>query len=563
MRIRVAWLSIVLAGTTAGASEPPAAQQPPAAQPPTAAEPGGEPAPKLLEGMGSHHRAIGSSSELAQKYFDQGLVLAFGFNHAAAGQAFREAARLDPRCAMCFWGTGLVLGPHINAAMETDAVSPAWEATEQAQRLASKASPADRALIEALGKRYSPIPGAERAALDEAYADAMRKAAARFPDDADVQTLAAEALMDLHPWDLWEKDGKPKPWTDEILALLGKALALDPQHPGANHFYIHAVEASKQPERALTAAERLRTLVPGAGHLVHMPAHVYIRTGRYWESVEANRAAIAADRNSAPASCHGTLYTLAYVPHNVHFLWAGAAFAGAGGVAVDAAKQTAEGVDPSKLREPGLGMLQGYSVTPLYAFVRFGHWQDILATPEPDADLAYPRGVWRWAQGLAHLRRKNLDAAAADLAALEIHAKDPALEKVTIFDIYGTRELLEVARLHLAGELAFARGERDVALERLRAAVAAEDALPYDEPPPWPLPMRQVLGAVLLEMGQPADAEAVYRADLEKYPENGWSLRGLSRALAQQGKAEEAAAVETRFQRAWAHGDFELKASRL
>jgi tetratricopeptide (TPR) repeat protein len=519
-------------------------------------------ATKLLEGMGSHRRDVGTSAQ-AQRFFDQGLVLAYGFNHAAAEQAFREAARLDPSCAMCVWGVALVLGPHINAAMEESAVSPAWEASQEARRLAKNAKPADRALIEALTKRYSPMPGAERAKLDPAYADAMRQVAKRYPDDADVQTLTAEALMDVHPWDLWEKSGPAKPWTGEILTLLERAMSLDPQHPGANHFYIHAVEASKEPQRAMASADRLRDLVPGAGHLVHMPAHVFIRTGRYWDAVLANRRAIDADRKSAAISCHGSLYALGYVPHNVHFLWASAAFAGAGGVAVDAARQTAAGVDLTKLREPGLGVLQHYWVTPMYAYVRFGHWEEILALPEPEADLVYPRAIWRWSRGVAQVRQGELDAAAAELSALTTLAGDPGLAKVTIFDLYDTTGLVAIAREHLAGELAFARGEREAALVHLQKAISLEDALRYDEPPPWPLPTRQVFGAMLLEMDRPAEAEAVYRADLEIYPENGWSLRGLSRALAAQKKSAEAAEAEARFQRAWTKGDFELETSRL
>ena len=519
-------------------------------------------APKLLEGMGSHRRDVGTSAQ-AQRFFDQGLVLAYGFNHAAAEQAFREATRLDPACAMCFWGVGLVLGPHINAAMEESAVSPAWEASQEAKRLAKNAKPADRALIEALAKRYSPMPGAERAKLDQAYADAMRQVAKRYPDDADVQTLAAEALMDLHPWDLWEKSGTAKPWTAEILTLLERAMALAPDHPGANHFYIHAVEASKEPQRAMASADRLRDLVPGAGHLVHMPSHVFIRTGRYWDAVLANRRAIDADRKTAAVSCHGALYAAGYVPHNVHFLWASAAFAGAGGVAVDAARQTAAGVDLTKLREPGLGVLQHYWVTPMYAYVRFGHWEEILALPEPEADLVYPRAIWRWSRGVAQVRQGELDAAAAELAALTTLAGDAGLAKVTIFDLYDTTGLVAIAREHLAGELAFARGEREAALVHLQKAISLEDALRYDEPPPWPLPTRQVFGAMLLEMDRPAEAEAVYRADLEIYPENGWSLRGLSRALAAQKKSAEAAEAEARFQRAWTKGDFELETSRL
>jgi len=544
MRVPIALLGLALAVPALLAAEDPSATA------------------KLLDGMGTHHRDVGAKPE-AQRFFDQGLVLAYGFNHAAAERSFREAARLDPSCAMCAWGVALVQGPHINAAMVESAVSPAWEASQDAKRLAKNAKPADRALIEALTKRYSPMQGADRAALDRAYADAMRDVASRFPDDADVQALAAEALMDLHPWDLWEKNGTAKPWTPEIVALLERAISLDPQHPGANHFYIHAVEASKEPQRAMASADRLRDLVPGAGHLVHMPAHIFIRTGRYWDAVLANRRAIDADRKSEQASCHGSPYALSYVPHNVHFLWAAAALAGAGGVAVDAAKLTADGVDLTKLRAPGLGVLQQYWVTPLYAWVRFGHWDEILAMPEPEADLVYPRSIWRWARGVAHVRQQSLDEAAKDLAALEALAADPALEKVTIFDLYDTSGLVAIAREHLAGEVAFARGEREAAVARLRRAVAQEDALPYDEPPPWPLPMRHVLGAMLLDMQRPAEAEAVYRADLEIYPENGWSLRGLSRALAEQGKPSDAAAVESRFVRAWAKGDFELDSSRL
>jgi tetratricopeptide (TPR) repeat protein len=514
------------------------------------------PAASAPPDLGAHRRDVGASSA-AQAAFDRGLVLAYGFNHAGAERAFRAAARLDPECAACWWGVALVLGPHINAAMDAAAVVPAWEALERARALAPKAKPADRALIQALGRRYAAEPPAERAPLDAAYAEAMRDVAARFPDDADVQTLFVEALMDLHPWDLWERDGRAKPWTDEIVARLEAILARWPGHPAANHYYIHAVEASKRPERAMAAAERLRDLVPDAGHLVHMPAHVFIRTGRYWDAIEANRRAIEADRRTAEAAaCHGAgLYELGYVPHNPHFLFAAAAFAGAGELAVRTAAEIAAAVDAKAMREPGYGTLQHYLATPYYGDVRFGRWREILAAPEPDADLVYPRGVWRWARGLAHVRTGAVDAAKADLVALTAHSVDPALEGVTFWDINAARDVLAVAREHLSAEIAFARGERETAWTLFAAAAAAEDSLRYDEPPPWVIPVRQFWGERRLAAGAPAEAEALFRADLEAYPENGWSLGGLTRALEAQGRAAEAAEARARRARAFDRAD--------
>lgn len=532
---------------------------------------GAEPALPLLAGVGAHHRDVGTAVADAQRYFDQGLTFAFGFQHRTAELSFREAARLDPSCAICFWGIALVLGPHINAPMDPGSVSPAWEAIRQATALAAKGgrggpTPADRALIDALSQRYAADPAAERAPLDQAYAEAMRAAAARFPEDSDVLTLAAEALMDLHPWDLWEKNGTAKPWTGEIVALLEKALAVDPAHPGANHYYIHAVEASKSPGLARDAADRLQTLVPAAGHLVHMPSHVYIRLGRYWDAVEANRRAIEADRKTLSAQgCHGGpgFYELAYVPHNVHFGWAAATFAGASALATEKAREVARGIPQEAMRAPGYGVLQHLWMTPLFSAVRFGRWDEVLATPEPAADLPYPRALWRWARGIAHLRRGDVEAAAADLAALEAHAADPALDGVTFMDINTARGILAVALPHLAGELAYARRDPDAAFAHLARAIAAEDALTYDEPPPWALPIRQMAGALYLEAGRPAEAEATFRADLEVFAENGWSLFGLAQALRGQGKEREATEVDGRFARAFAHADVTLRAARF
>ena len=544
VRLTVVAAVALLAGGPAGAADAPAAPR---------------------SDLGAHRRDVGTAVAAAQAEFDRGLVLAYGFNHAAAERAFREATRLDPECGACWWGVALVLGPHINAAMDAAAAAPAWEAIERARALAPRAKPADRALIEALARRYAAAPPADRAPLDEAYAEAMRDAARRFPDDADVQALAAEALMDLHPWDLWERDGRPKPWTEEIVQLLEKTLARWPDHPAANHFYVHAVEASRSPERAMAAAERLRDLVPDAGHLVHMPAHVFIRTGRYWDAIEANRRAIEVDRRTAEAAaCHGAnLYTLGYVPHNPHFLFAAAAFAGAGELATKTAAEIAAAVDAKAMREPGFGTLQHYFATPAYGDVRFGRWAAILDAPEPEADLVYPRGVWRWARGLAHLRTGAPDAAMDDLAALTAHSLDPALEGVTFWDINTARDVLAVAREHLSAEIAFARGVRDSAWILFERAAAAEDSLSYDEPPPWVIPVRQSWGQRLLEAGLAAEAEAKFRADLETFPDNGWSLAGLAAALEAQGKTAEAAEVRVRRARAFERADVKGEAAAL
>ncbi|HXI02039.1 MAG TPA: hypothetical protein VNI57_02575, partial [Candidatus Saccharimonadales bacterium] len=501
------------------------------------------------------------SDPMAQRFFDQALTLSYGFNHAEAERSFREAARLDPSCAMCWWGAALVLGPNINLAMDPASVPKAWEALQKARELAPGASEKDQAYIEALSARYSAEPVEDRKPLDEAYAEAMRDLARRYPGDVDAQVLTAEALMDLHPWDFWTRDGQPREWTPEILGILEAAMKADPDHPGANHLYIHAVEASKQPGRALDAAGRLANLVPGAGHLVHMPSHIYIRTGRYQEAVEANERAVASD-DEYVTQCHAQgLYPLGYIPHNHHFLWVSATLAGEGAEAIATAEELARRIDTQKMREEGLGTLQHYWTSPLWAYVRFGKWDKIAAFPEPDADLIYPRGVWSWAHGMAMTATGQLDEAAKDLDALRKHAADPALAKVTIWDINKTSDLLAIAVEVLSGEMAEKKGDLDGAIAHLTKGVELEDALRYDEPPPWSNPVRHNLGAALLKAGRAAEAEKVYRADLETFPENGWSLFGLEASLRAQGKTMEADAVKARFDAAWAHADTRLTAS--
>lgn len=516
----------------------------------------------LLDGMGSHHHPIATDVPLAQRYFDQGLVLAYGFNHAEAARSFREAARLDPACAMCNWGVALVLGPNINAAMDPEAVPEAWAALEAARVLAEDAPEAERAYVAALAARYAEEPGDDRSALDAAYAGAMRELHRRYPDDLDAATLFAEALMDTTRWDYWTADGEPKPVTEEILATLESVLARDPAHPGANHLYIHAVEAVR-PELGVAAADRLRSLVPGAGHLVHMPSHIYVRVGRYHDAALANERAIAAD-DAYVTQCHAQgLYPLAYMPHNHHFLWASATLEGRSEVALGAARHIAAHTDPEMMRQPGLGTLQHYWATPLFAQVRFGRWDEVLAAPKPPADLVYPTGVWHYARAMALVRKDRLDEAARELGELARTAADPALEGVTIWDLNTTRALLEIASRVVAGELAAAKGDFTAAVEYLEEAVAREDRLRYDEPPPWHYPVRQTLGAVLLRAGRPADAERVYRQDLERFPDNGWSLYGLAASLDAQKKAGESAAVRKRFTAAWRNADVQLTASTM
>lgn len=521
------------------------------------------PAPALDPGLAGWSHPISSKNETARRYFDQGLTLAYGFNHAAADASFREAARLDPSCAICYWGAALVAGPNINAAMAEEAIATAWSDLQRARELAPGASPAEQDYIEALGRRYALRPAPDRAPLDVAYAEAMRALAARHPDDADAQVLLAEALMDLHPWDYWQASGEPQPWTGEILGLLEKAIARWPSHPGANHLYIHAVEASKDPARAMAAADRLRDLVPAAGHLVHMPAHIYQRVGRYGDSAAANRKAIAADHGTGTPGCHGAIYALAYIPHNFHFLWSALIQEGNAADALDTAQQLAAKVDPAAMRDPSLGALQLYATIPYFTWVRFGRWREILTAPEPEADLLFPRAIRHWARGLALLRGGAREAAEKENGLLAALAADPALEKVTIWEINHADELAKIAVQVLSGEIALYSGEGDKAVRHLEKAAELEDALRYDEPPTWPLPVRHHLGAALLELGRPGAAEVVYLKDLERQPENGWALFGLAASLEKQERPKAAKEARDRFEKAFARADVRLAASRF
>lgn len=516
----------------------------------------------LYEGLDTYRYPISTQNAQTQRYFNQGLLLSYGFNHAEAARSFREAARLDPNCAMCYWGTALVLGPNINAAMEKDAVPQAWEALQTAIRLSQRSSISSRekALIQALAKRYGSQPIEDRKPLDLAYVNAMRQVMKRYPADLDVATLFAEALMDTMPWDYWQPNGQPKSDAVEIFQTLESILKRNSNHPGATHLYIHAVEKVK-PELALPAADRLMTLFPNAGHLVHMPSHIYIRTGRYHDAVLSNQRGIKADDAYLAQTQAKGIYPLAYRPHNHHFLWFAALMSGQSQIALDAAEQTAK-VDPKLLGEGELaGALQHYSIIPLMTRVRFSQWNAILATQAPAQP--YQKGIWHYGRGMALLSKGQTSQATQELKQLQAIAADPTLKDLKIWGTNSVASILEIANHVLAGNLAAQAQQYDAAIAHLKTAVKLEDALVYTEPANWYQPTRQALAAVLYKAGKLRDAEQAYRADLKIYPENGWSLYGLAQSLQAQGKTREAQSIQARFQSAWKYADVPLSLEKL
>ena len=518
----------------------------------------------LQEGLGRHHFPISSNGGMAQRFFDQGLILSFGFNHAEAARSFRESQKRDPNCAMCYWGEALVLGPNINAPMDPSVVPQAFAVLEKALALKDQATEKEGALIQALATRYSNEVMNDRASLDAAYAEAMRGVAKQFPHDPTIGALLAEALMDLHPWDFWSKGGEPKPWTPEIVSTLETVLDQSASHPLGNHLYIHVMEASPKPGKALPSAERLPALVPGSGHLVHMPAHIYIRVGRYRDAVLANEHAVKVDAYYLSHPHEESLYTAAYVPHNSHFLWAAAIMLGRQQLARQAALDAAATVKPEMMRAPGIGgTFQHFWSIPLYTKVVFGQWPEILLEPVPPVDLLYPTAIWHYARGLALVRQGKLEAAQQELAQLSGIARDPAAANLTIFDLNGVVDILKIAEAVLAGEMAAGHGDYETAERQLQRAVEIEDGLNYTEPKDWYLPSRQVLGAVLLEGGKAVEAEHAFREDLQDHPQNGWALFGLEQSLRVQGKTDEAESVHQEFRQVWSDADVTLTSARF
>lgn len=514
----------------------------------------------VLEGLGDHHHPVTTASERAQQFFDQGLKLTYGFNHQEALRAFKEAVRLDPDCAMAYWGWALVLGPNLNLPMRSDVVPQAFEAIQKAVALKDRIPEKERDYVEALAKRYTDDPSADRTPLDAAYAEAMRELHKKYPEDNDAATLYAAALMNLSPWDYWTKDARPKADTPAIVSVLEGVMKRDPHHEGALHYYIHAVEAS-DPRRGERAADQLRGLAPGAGHLVHMPSHIYMRVGRYAEAFEANANAIEADEGYITACRKQGIYPLNYYPHNVHFLAWAAIMQGRSQEALKASRKVAGNV-PHDMHGNVWALYQTFLSMPLYTMVRFGMWEDIIKERKPSADALYWTGIWHYARGMAYAHTDRLPLAQSELEAIRTIADDPRTPDTLVgFSNAGT--LLRIAKNVLAGELKAKQSDYQAAVVHLDRAVRLEDGLTYEEPPSWYYPVRHTLGAVLLEAGRADEAEVVYWQDLKRNPENGFALHGLAASLRAQGRVEEAAAVERRFEAAWKDSDTPLESSRF
>lgn len=523
------------------------------------AQVGGEGGTPLFDNLGKLHHPITTSSPKAQQYFDQGLRLVFAFNHEEAVNSFNEAAKLDPKAAMPHWGIALALGPNINMPMEREAEKRAYEAIQQARSRAEGATPKERAYIEALALRYAVDPNAKRETLDHAYAEVMGKVAAQYRDDADAATLYAEAMMDLQPWDYWTPEGQPKGRANEIVSTLERALTLNPDHPGACHYYIHAVEASPKPERALPCARRLPDLMPGAGHLVHMPGHIYLRLGMYKEAAEQNIHATAIDHDYLAHRQLTGIYPMGYYPHNVHFLWSALTMEGRSQEAIKAARNLRELVPWEAAKQ--VPALEEFTPSLLFSLVRFGQWEEILSLPKPPAELSYTTAIWHYARGMAFAATKRFDEAQQEhRALLDLAGSLPEDRTLGVTPVV---DLARIAERVLAGEIAARQGHDDEAVTILNGAAKLEDALRYYEPPLWHIPVRHSLGAVLLQAKRPAEAERVYRLDLTQHPHNGWALFGLKQSLEAQQKTKEAAAVEADFRKAWERADIRLTASRF
>ena len=518
----------------------------------------------ILSGMGEQNFSIQSSQSLAIKYANQAIALTYGFNHLEAGRSFKQVSLLEPELAISYWGQALVLGPNINAAMDPDSVMPAYNAIQTAIKLKGNATTKEQGLIDALSVRYSTdLTQADRVPLDNKYADAMRTLSRKYPQDPLISTLLAESLMILHAWDYWEGNGKPKEWTPEILTVLEAALKYTPNHAGLNHYYIHAVEASRRPERALKSADMLEGLVPGAGHLVHMPSHIYIRTGLYQKGVEANEKAILVDNDYIAQCRQQGIYPVAYVPHNRHFLWAMATMQGNSQKAITAANHMAMHIDQVLMEEPGFGTLQHYWVTPWYAYVRFGKWQKILNIKQPKKALIYPLGVWHYARGIAHTALGDLASAKKELVALQNISTNNELKSITVWEINDAYSVINIAALVLEGEIAGKEKQYPKAIAVLKRAINLEDSLNYNEPNDWHASIRLSLGAVLIDAKEYSQAEIVYLEDLATFPENMWALYGLYQTLKHRGANTKAEIVKKRFKESMEYADIQLNASRI
>jgi tetratricopeptide (TPR) repeat protein len=518
----------------------------------------------LLSGLGDHSHVITSDQEGVQEYFNQGLVLAFAFNHAESVRSFKAAQTLDPSCAMCFWGEALARGPNINvtsngkAVMSDEQRVKAFEALGKAKDLMANSTPQEQAYITALSSRYDI--SSDRNALDIAYAVAMGKVVETYPEDMDAASLYSEALMNTMPWNYWLDDGKPRSDTVKVIAKLEEVLEREPDHPLAIHLYIHAVEASNSPERAESAADRLGSLVPGAGHLVHMPAHIFWRVGRYHDASEANIKAAKVDEEYI-AQCNAQgFYPAAYYPHNIHFLWAASTMEGRSELSIESALKVSKYVSLEQIKM--FPTIEYFHTIPLLSYVRFGKWDEILNFAKPTSEFKYSQGIYHYARGMAYSANGELDKAREEQVQI-LSLKDTKEVKVIIKGGQPSGLLLDIANELLLGQIEFSKSNFSLASKHFITAVDLQDTLPYTEPPFWYYPSRQSLGNSLLKEGKASAAENVYKRDLKDYPRNGWSLYGLTLALKEQGKLKEAEEIHKKFKHIWQLSDIELKASTI
>ena len=519
----------------------------------------------LFKGMGAFHMPITTRDTDAQRYFDQGMVLAFGFNHAESIRSFRAAQTLDSDCAMCFWGEALATGPNINvtnngkAVMTPEERASARAAIDHALTLVDGVTPKERSWILALDKRYDGQRETPRDPLDRAWADALSEMVDAYPDDMTVASVYAEALMNTMPWDYWGPSGEAKPDTQAVIKSLERVMAAEPEHPLALHLYIHALEASSNAQKAEGAADALANLVPGSGHLVHMPSHIYFRVGRYQDAALANiRAADIDEAYIAECNAQG-FYPALYYPHNIHFLWASATMQGQSELSLKSARRVVENVRIEQVEQ--FPTIQFFRTVPMLSLVRFARWEEILSEPEPHAPFAFARAIWHYGRGVAYASMENKESALKELAAIEL--LEPEVDEIFMGNVYPAKSLIGIAKSLLRGEIAFRSGAMAAAVTSFEQAVAMQDALPYTEPPFWYYPTRQSLGAALLADGRAAEAQLVFEADLEQYPMNGWSLYGLTEALNAQGLTAPAEAARQRFETVWQFSDVTLSSSVL
>lgn len=513
----------------------------------------------LLTGLGNLSYPITSKNEKAQQYFDQGLRLTFAFNHSEAHRSFLEASRLDPDAPMTYWGQAYALGPNINDPQpEMERSEKALAALAKGKKKLQKSTLKEKQLIEALFHRYSLDTTKTREELNLAYMAEMEKIAEKNSDDPHILTLYAASVMNTVPWNYWDKEGRPSPNIVKAKESLEKAIAIDPDHAGAHHYYIHMVELP-QPDAAVASADKLGQLMPSAGHLVHMPSHIYIRVGRYHDAVEINKKAIAADEDYISQCYAQGLYPLTYYPHNIHFLWSSASLMGDSQLAIEAAQKTAEKVPAGEMEE--LHFLQNFAATPLLSYVRFGKWNDILTMPNPNENIQHLKLIWHYARGIAFIRKNNLFEAEEELRFIEELRQNKDLENNFASGFDPSSTIAALAYEIVAGELAQAQGNFDQAIAHLEKAVQIEDGLIYNEPSAWHIPPRQNLGAILFKAKRYEDALRVYLKDLEKLRQNGWSLMGLYKCQMALGKIKEAQETKKAFEEAWKHADIEIETS--